>query len=122
MSKILYIEDELTPTDILTYFDKYLSKEEKERFENQKKIRKEEIKELLSCNPFVNVEFNFIDAIERIDNHYDEYTYFIVDRNLIGKKEFPAYESSNLKKPVQADIEEEAEGDYLFLVLLDKYI
>ena len=54
MGKILYVEDELRASDVILLFEKFLSKEEKEKIENEK--RRKKIKEILKDNPFIHVE------------------------------------------------------------------
>ena len=119
MSKILYVEDGLQPSDILTHFSRYLSEEEKEKFEKREIKRKKDIKEMLEKNLFINVEYNFIDAINRIENHFDEFSFFIFDYNL---SDIGTYDISKFKKKINIEFQKYNEGKYLFFLLFDKYL
>ena len=88
MGKILYVEDELKSSDILFLFDKYLTDEEKSQL--TKLQRKEDIKKLLEKNLFIHVEYNFIDAIKSIKCSFEEFSFFIIDRNLYA----PAFQDT----------------------------
>lgn len=119
MSKILYVEDGLRTSDILTHFSKYLSEEEKKKLEKREIKRKKDIKEMLEKNLFINVEYNFIDAVNRIENHFDEFSFFIFDYNL---SDIGSYDITKLKKTIDIEFQKGNEGKYLFFLLFDKYL
>lgn len=121
MGKILYVEDELKSTDVIRLFEKYLSEVEIENLSQAK--RREKIKEILKENPFVHVEYNFIHAIEAIKCSTDDFSFFIIDRNLYssGDNPIPEYEISDVPQIIPSKVKPKSEGDYLFLILLDHY-
>ena len=126
MGKILYVEDELRASDILLLFDKYLSDEERNQL--IKLQRPEDIKSLLKKNLFIHVEYNFIDAIKSIKCSFEEFSFFIIDRNLYApafqENVSPEYKKNEVPKLIDEPFEskyEKCEGDYLFLILLDHY-
>ena len=126
MGKILYVEDELKSSDILFLFDKYLTDEEKSQL--TKLQRKEDIKKLLEKNLFIHVEYNFIDAIKSIKCSFEEFSFFIIDRNLYApafqENVSSEYNKHDVPKLIDEPFEskyEKSEGEYLFLILLDYY-
>ncbi len=121
MGKILYVEDELKSTDVIRLFEKYLSEEEIENLTQAK--RREKIKEVLKENPFIHVEYNFIHAIKAIKCSTDDFSFFIIDRNLYsaGKDSIPEYADKDVPQIIPSKVKPKCEGDYLFLILLDHY-
>ncbi|MFH2026862.1 MAG: hypothetical protein ABIK30_13780 [bacterium] len=126
MGKILYVEDELDRDKILHYFGKYLSDDEIEFLNSPEAEYREKIKEKLNNNPFLHVEFNFIDAIQVIEYGYEKFSFFIIDRDLLGSKELKdsgqfEYLPEEVPQILEEKVEPGCEGDWLFLLLLDKY-
>ena len=126
MGKILYVEDELDQEKIIHYFGKYLSDDEIEFLNSPEAEYREKIKEKINNNPFLHLEFNFIDAIKAIEYGHERFSFFIIDRDLLGSRELKdSGQSEYLPESVPQIIEEKVvpgcEGDWLFLVLLDKY-
>lgn len=122
MAKLLFVEDDLTPDLILELFDQYLSKKEREELESRRVKTPKSIKSLLDENPCIHVEYDFIEAINTIESHFEDFSFFVVDRNLYGSTQRenvkqPAYDL----KEVKADVEQKCEGDYLFRLLYSKY-
>lgn len=88
MSKILYIEDELTKNiaSLQKLFapilkDSKVNKKLKE-IETSEPIYPEDIIDACSKIPSLNICFTFPAALELIINHHQEYELFIIDRNL----------------------------------------
>jgi len=126
MGKILYVEDELDRDKILHYFGKYLSDDETEFLNSPEAEYREKIKEKLNNNLFLHVEFNFIDAIQAIEYGYEKFSFFIIDRDLLGSKELKdsgqfEYLPEEVPQIIKEKVEPGCEGDWLFLLLLDKY-
>lgn len=128
MGKILYIEDELKANDIMLLFDKYLSDEERDilsMMQKERRQRRENIKKLLDGNPFIHVEYNFINAIKAVIFNTDDFSFFVIDRNLYGSTEQekiePEYDINDVPQIIDENVQEKCEGDYLFLILLNYY-
>lgn len=126
MGKILYVEDELDQEKIIHYFGKYISDDEIEFLNSPEAEYREKIKEKLNNNQFLHVEFNFIDAIQAIEYGYEKFSFFIIDRDLLGSKELKdsgqfEYLLEEVPQIIEEKVEPGCEGDWLFLLLLDKY-
>lgn len=124
MAKILYIEDEITVSGIRSLFSNII---QKKSLEELCKLAKDEhggadvkkIKEILAPDPFVNVEHNFIEALKTIENDKaNEYTLFIVDRNLSKSK----YSETDIPDEIKEYCKNgwEWEGDCIFEYLKAK--
>lgn len=126
MAKLLFVDDELTPDRILNLFDGYLSEEERESLESRKAKTPKSIKSLLDRNPCIHVEYNFIEAINTIESRLDDFSFFVIDRNLYGSTQRenvkPEYDLNEVPRLLDLDVVPKCEGDYLFLLLLDKYL
>jgi len=120
MGKILYIEDQLSSEEIINLFGNFLDdNEQEELFEKNA----ETIVKYFKNHRFIRVEKNFIDALKLLENDFEQFSFFIIDRNLLGSKEFPSYTIEDTKELsiFGRKIVIEREGDYIFQVLLDKY-
>ena len=125
MSKILFIDDELNSESILSLFGNHLTDEEEELLSSPKAKRREFIKEIFDKSPIIHVEYNFIEAIKTIESRFDEFSFFIIDRNLyastLREDVKPEYNDIDVPKSLDVEVVKKCEGDYLFLILLDKY-
>lgn len=126
MGKILYVEDELDQEKVIHYFGKYLTDGEKEFLNSPESEYREKIKEKINNNPFLHIEFNFIDAIKAIEYGYEKFSFFVIDRDLLGSKELKEsgqfeYLPEEVPKIIKEKVVPGCEGDWLFLLLLDKY-
>lgn len=126
MSKILFVEDELNSERILSLFGNHLTDEEEELLSSPKAKRREFIKEIFEKSPIIHVEYNFIEAIKTIESRFDEFSFFIIDRNLYASTQRedvkPEYDKNDVPKILNEEVIERYEGDYLFLLLFDKYL
>lgn len=121
MSRILYVDDELKPDDMLRLFvteERNFLEAEFELFNapDARRLHNKEIKAKMTENPFIDVEFDFAEAVKTLDEHFDEYAFFIIDRNL------SLHDYKEVPRVIDADFQKGWEGDYLFLILLDKYL
>lgn len=126
MSKILFVEDELNSERILSLFGNHLTDEEEALLSSPKAKRREFIKEIFEKSPIIHVEYNFIEAIKTIESRFDEFSFFIIDRNLYASTQRenvkPEYDKNDVPKILNEEVIERYEGDYLFLLLFDKYL
>lgn len=131
--KILYVEDDVTLLSVVIpeIFWSFMTEEEKMKF---KAIRKDEydgspeLKDLFADNPFINVEFDFLSALKRIESQdMEQYDYFILDRNLDAKgisiedvkQVFPKFTKSEFNY-IWNDNKYGREGDFLLRRLYSK--
>ncbi|MCF7792825.1 MAG: hypothetical protein K9N09_02575 [Candidatus Cloacimonetes bacterium] len=125
--KILYVEDELTKNvpKIIRLFEKYLGPKrvkQLEKLENDESgygAEPQEIKRIVESCGVVDIEYCFTDSLKKIVEFQNEYTIFIIDRNLSEVE----YELEDIQKIGTSYKNEfydkffEREGDY-FLELL----
>lgn len=131
--KILYVEDELTKNvpRIRSLFSKFIEDKdliELQDLENDDSgygISAEEIKEIVERSRIIEVAYTFPMALEKIMNKVDEFSMFIVDRNLLEvpykleevTKIYPDYTEQN------DNDHSSREGDFLLQILaIDKQI
>ena len=119
--KILYVEDELSKNipKIKRIFEKYLGKDIIKQLSEFEKddfgASPEEIKQCVNGSGIVNVEYNFVKALELITNHIDDYSLLVVDRNLSQSE----YDFAEIRKIIPQyseklyDMYFEREGDYI---------
>ncbi len=126
--KILYVEDELATNipRLFLLFKKFLGEAEQKRLEELDEDLEgygadpEEIKQIFTSIKFIDIEYRFPDALSRILNQADEYSLFIIDRNLAGA-EYTVEEVQNLDPQYSEDTHAQyfqREGDYLLVKLV----
>ena len=128
MSKILFVDDEITKNvDVLKQlFRSVISQEECDNLTQLKNsplgVDIARVKEVLKDNPVLEVENSFARAISRIKAAEDgrNYDLFLLDRNLAGNRMYrleeiakimPGYDENAL------ELYKEREGDFLLLLL-----
>jgi len=121
--KILYVEDELERNipRLISLFAKYLTETQKKKLstiegdESGFGARPELIEDIVNSNGVVECYHSFVNALEKVINHYDEYSLFIIDRNLVNSHydytEIKAIDPSFTEQKYEAFFERE--GDYL---------
>lgn len=123
LMKILFVEDELTKniSRIINIFSDYL---DKNIYDELKEIENDEsgygadprtIKNIIEKSDLVEVEYRFPDALDKILNNSDNYSLFIVDRNL-AESEYRFEEVQTIDPVLNKNLQEkfyEREGDYL---------
>lgn len=121
--KILYVEDELERNipRLLLLFAKYLTETQKkklnaiERDESGFGAQPVLIEDIVNSNGVVECHHSFADALDKVINHYDEYSLFIIDRNLVNchydYQAIRAIDPSFTEQKYEAFFERE--GDYL---------
>jgi len=124
--KILYVEDEITKniSKLKRLFKKYLNEEiidELNKIEDDEYGADEkEIERIIEKSDFIDLEYSFQGALDKIINNHEEYCIFIVDRNLSSY----AYDIESLKaidgsfSKIQYEKFREREGDYLLEKLI----
>ena len=128
--KILYVEDELTKNvpRIKKLFRKFISEkdikklEELENDESGFGISVEEIKGIVEKSGIIDVAYSFPMALEKVFNSFDEYSMFIVDRNLL-EQPYKISEVKEIDSNYSVENEKmfsEREGDYLLRILVMK--
>lgn len=88
--KILYVEDELSKNipRMMRLFHKYLGQpriaalEKLEHDISGYGATPQEIKRIVQASDLIQVEYRFPDALREVMHHRDQYTLFIIDRNL----------------------------------------
>lgn len=125
--KILYIEDELSKNipGMIRLFSAYLSEEQiKALNELETDISgygagQEEMKQLIEENRILEVEYSFSEALRKIIHQPEQYSFFIVDRNL-SKYDYNLQDIQQIDPRYAEKLHtryHEREGDYLFLKL-----
>ena len=125
MSKIMFVEDEISSNveRLISLFDNYLSDGEKEKLNNPPEwgLNGEDIQKILKDNTILNVFDNFPQALRHIQglsvDDFNEYDFFIFDRNLTGGLGYTEREIKEFDKSFDAYRYERKEGDYLALQL-----
>jgi len=122
--KILFVEDELAKniSRLCMLFEKYLGEKRIKQLQALDEdtsgygARPEEIKEIVDSSQVINVEYSFPEALHRIMADLDEYSVFIVDRNL-DKTSYTFDTVHDIDPEFSINLYEkylEREGDYLF--------
>jgi hypothetical protein len=128
--KILYVEDELSKNipRIARLFSKYLSKKAvkdlKALEEDEYGAGPEEVKKIVEKTNLIEVEYRFPDALRKIVQRNEEYTLFIVDRNL-AENDYELDEVSQVETSFNEDKYNEyfdREGDYLLQKLIYEHV
>ncbi len=121
--KILYVEDELERNipRLISLFAKYLTETQKKRLsaiegdESGFGAQPEMIEDIVNSNGVVECYHSFVNALEKVINHHDEFSLFIIDRNLVNCHydfgEIQAIDPSFTEQKYEAFFERE--GDYL---------
>jgi len=130
--KILYVEDELTKNipKIVQLFSNLLDVNiinrlnEMENDESGYGADSQEIKEIVELSNIIEVEYKFSSALEKVINNFQEYSLFIIDRNLSSEDY-----NTELIATIDSDYDskltkmyKEREGDYLLQKLVYKGI
>ena len=126
--KILYIEDELAKNipRIVRLFSKYLSAEQiktlnaLEADESGYGAGPEKIKNIVEKSEVVEVEYRFPEALYKVTQKSEEYTFFLVDRNL-SQHQYALEEVQKIDgtyNPILYERYTEREGDYLLQKLV----
>jgi hypothetical protein len=128
MPKILYVEDELTTNipRLFQLFDQYLGPEERQRLEELEGdlagfgASPEDIQQIFENVAFIDIEYRFPNALAKVLQCPEQYTLFIIDRNLANaeytvaevQKIDPQYSQEDCDRFAQR------EGDYLLVKLV----
>ena len=125
MSKILFVEDQLTQNipRLIKLFSKYLTKNLVKRL-GELDVQpyppnEEEVINILQSTKTIDVAYRFPDALERIESNQYMYSCYIVDRNL-SDREYDYDEIKSIEPSFSEDMHDryfEREGDYLLLHL-----
>jgi hypothetical protein len=128
MKKILYIEDELSKNipRIINLFKNYLGPKQTKKLNNwlddEFGPTNEEIENCINTSNVLEVVSSFSCALEKVILHHEDYSLYIVDRNL-ADSDYKIDDIKNIDSNYSEEKYEryhEREGDYLILKLLGK--
>ena len=124
--KILFIEDELTDniSRIINIFGSLLGSKIKKRLERAEQDRSfpDEIKGIIEDSLIIDVCSCFPDALKKIQNNYNDYELFIIDRDL-SEMEYNKDDITEIFPEFTDDYQIRylrREGDFLLSCLRDK--
>ncbi|WP_028323220.1 hypothetical protein [Desulfatirhabdium butyrativorans] len=125
--RILFVEDELSKNipRVIRLFRKYLGEQQIKRLQEMESddsgygIDPDQIKAIIEETNLIEVEYRFPEALKKVIHQHQEYSLFIIDRNLVEARydfeEISKIDSSYTESQYQQY--SDREGDYLLYKL-----